>query len=191
MCTFKTTISSNLRLHLLKHPETAADYLKTCSYCNTLFKRKSRLDEHIIRKHPNCISSITTKIHECIQCTYKTTNNGCFRKHLMVKHSGIAANASVNRNVHKCTKCTYKIISTRDLNKPCETAKTPIKCAHCNTALESEMELDFHIVSKHPDFTESSNHLNRHILIHKRNTSMYCDSKTRVIDSSNNHVETG
>nr|CAI5826018.1 unnamed protein product [Callosobruchus analis] len=145
MCTFKTTISSNLRIHLLKHPETAADYLKTCSYCNASFKRKSRLDEHLIRRHPNCVLSVTTKIHECTQCTYKTTNKSCFRRHL-VKHSEMAVNhnhvikthpncaasvsskvhecsqhpdfmASVSSKIHECTMCSYKTTITTNLNK--------------------------------------------------------------------------
>nr|CAI5826022.1 unnamed protein product [Callosobruchus analis] len=84
--------------HLLKHPETVGDYLKTCSYCSASFRRTIALDEHVIKKHPNCVSSVTTKIHECKQCTYKTTYTEYLRRHL-TRSFAITANMLLEVNV--------------------------------------------------------------------------------------------
>nr|CAI5826020.1 unnamed protein product [Callosobruchus analis] len=175
MCTFKTAITSSLKLHLSKHPETAADLLKTCLYCNASFRQKNALDGHIIKRHPNCVSSVTSKIHECTQCTYKTTNTSYFNKHLTIKHVKRHPDfmASVSNKIHECKKCSYKTISIRDLNrhmlKPLhKNSKSIYNYYNCdfrtnsrisftalNKTLSSESALDEHIIRKHPNCISS------------------------------------
>ncbi|VEN44466.1 unnamed protein product, partial [Callosobruchus maculatus] len=87
-CTYKTTYSTNIRQHLITyHPELAGNRILTrCMYCNKTFKSKTTLDDHIIKIHPDFTASVSSKIHEGTQCTYKTTHVKCLREHLMIKH---------------------------------------------------------------------------------------------------------
>ncbi|VEN53609.1 unnamed protein product, partial [Callosobruchus maculatus] len=72
-CTYQTVIKTNFVSHMLKHPETAVkSKFSTCVHCNASFKSKRSLDDHIVRKHPDFLGSISTKIYECTHCTFKT-----------------------------------------------------------------------------------------------------------------------
>nr|CAI5823486.1 unnamed protein product [Callosobruchus analis] len=140
-CTFKTVKKSYFSKHLLKHPGLASDFKhSTCVHCNATFKRKMSLDDHVVRKHPDFISSVTSKLHECTKCTFKTTSKCSFDKHLL-KHPGFASDfkhstcvhcnatfksrkslddhvirkhpdfiSSVTSKLHACTKCTFKSV---------------------------------------------------------------------------------
>nr|CAH7729033.1 unnamed protein product [Callosobruchus chinensis] len=132
MCSYKTLHKSSFDKHMTTHTEP-----KACVHCNATFKRKLWLDDHVVRKHVDFMSSVTSKLHECTKCSYKTV-----RKKLLVRHflthsytaksyseSCVHCNAkyqqrislddhiikkhpefitSVTRNVYKCTKCTFK-----------------------------------------------------------------------------------
>ncbi|VEN35908.1 unnamed protein product [Callosobruchus maculatus] len=126
-CTYKTTKSSNIRRHLFtNHPEVAGNrILSRCIYCNKTFKSKLGLDDHIVKRHPDFIASVSSKIHECTQCTYKTTYVRCLREHLMIKHPEMSGNRILSR------------------------------CIYCNKTFKSKLGLDDHIVKKHPDFIAS------------------------------------
>nr|CAI5856719.1 unnamed protein product [Callosobruchus analis] len=126
-CTYKTIITSHLKGHnLAKHPDIAGNrVLIRCIYCKKTFTSKRSLEDHIVKTHPDFIASVSSKIHECIRCTYKTTNIRNFKKHSMVKHPEISGNRI-------CTKC-----------------------AHCNAKFRSKLRLDDHVVNKHPDFIGS------------------------------------
>nr|CAI5819299.1 unnamed protein product [Callosobruchus analis] len=72
-CTFKTVKKSCFSKHLLKHPGIASDFKhSSCIHCNATFKSKMSLDDHVVRKHPDFISSITNKLRECTKCPFKT-----------------------------------------------------------------------------------------------------------------------
>ncbi|VEN52648.1 unnamed protein product [Callosobruchus maculatus] len=76
---------------MIRHPEISGNRILTrCIYCNKTFKGKSGLDDHIVKRHPDFIASVSRKIHECTQCTYKTTYGRCIREHLMIKHPEIS-----------------------------------------------------------------------------------------------------
>nr|CAH7767230.1 unnamed protein product [Callosobruchus chinensis] len=127
-CTYKTTISSQLKSHLLKHSKAPENYkYNTCTHCDVTFKRKTFLDNHLIKKHPNFIAFITSKIHECTLCAFKTTRSDCFKDHLL-KHP------EANTN--------YKFRT----------------CAHCNVAFKKKVSLDNHMLNKHPNFISSVTH---------------------------------
>nr|CAH7755132.1 unnamed protein product [Callosobruchus chinensis] len=169
-CAFKTVMKAQLAHHMLKHPETADGYkFSTCVHCNATFKGKLNLDDHIVRKHPHLIASVSSKIRECTQCTYKTTVKGSFDKH-MLKHSVAVDN-------HKLSLCV-----------------------HCDAMFINRIDLDDHIIRKHPDSialisrkihqcryctykTTKKGHLTSHMFKHpetadscKRITCAHCDA---------------
>ncbi|CAH1981775.1 unnamed protein product [Acanthoscelides obtectus] len=67
--------------------------------CNMAFKHKASLDDHIVRKHAEYIGSVSSKIHECTFCDFKTVHKNNLTEH-MSKHTN--ANAS---NLHICEHC--------------------------------------------------------------------------------------
>nr|CAI5852375.1 unnamed protein product [Callosobruchus analis] len=143
-CDYKTTKKYSLNMHMLVHPGTKSD-LGTCKYCNESFRGKTSLDNHVIKKHPDFITSIKRKIHECSQCNYKTprkkamerhtsTHTGAVFKVLICEHcnatfkweetldSHIFKNhpdliASIKRKILECLHCTYKTTFKNTLRK--------------------------------------------------------------------------
>nr|CAI5823487.1 unnamed protein product [Callosobruchus analis] len=147
-CTFKTVKKSYFSKHLLKHPGLASDFKhSTCVHCNATFKSRKSLDDHVVRKHPDFISSVTSKLHECTKCTFKTVQKNRFSRHLL-KHPGLASDfkhstcvncnatfkskmslddhvvrkhpdfiSSVTSKLHECTKCTFKTTSKCSFDK--------------------------------------------------------------------------
>ncbi|VEN52868.1 unnamed protein product [Callosobruchus maculatus] len=100
-CSYKTTLNQRLSNHIIKHPETVdSSKLHNCIHCGASFKSKIRIDEHTIKKHPDFIASVSSKIHACKYCTYKSVITNCFDQH-MLKHSG----ATVRHRYRKCTLC--------------------------------------------------------------------------------------
>nr|CAI5842904.1 unnamed protein product [Callosobruchus analis] len=184
-CDFKTTISSYFKKHQLEHPETATYYkFSKCVHCNMQFFRKSSLDDHILKLHPSSVTSITNKIHECTECTYKTTSISNLKTHA-VKHFELPGNhifsrctycnktfahkaslnqhittvhpdfmASVSCKIHECTKCTYKTTMSSRLKEHMVT-HPELACAYCNKAFTIKSLLHEHITKKHPDFIAS------------------------------------
>nr|CAI5821518.1 unnamed protein product [Callosobruchus analis] len=145
-CSYKTAMKANLNHHMLKHPETADSYRYiACVHCNATYKTKKSLDDHTIRKHPDSITCITSKVHKCAYCTYKTTVKGHFTEH-MLKHSETTDShklskcihcnaiykhkiglddhilrqhpeliASVSSKMHECTHCAFKTVLKANL----------------------------------------------------------------------------
>nr|CAI5821516.1 unnamed protein product [Callosobruchus analis] len=134
-CSYKTAMKANLNHHMLKHPETADSYryiacvhcnaTLRCLHCEATFKRKTGLDNHVIRKHPHFIASVSSKMHECTYCTYKTTMKSNFAKHLIKKHPKIADSNNL------------------------------VRCIHCNATYKSRTTLNDHVIHNHPDFIAS------------------------------------
>nr|CAH7764921.1 unnamed protein product [Callosobruchus chinensis] len=121
--TYKTVFNSKLHRHMLVHSKTAGrrKLIILCDYCNARFKCKRNLDEHVIRKHPHCIASVSSKLHECAQCSYKTAIKLKLHRHMLV-HS-----------------------------KSAGLRKLVILCDYCNARFPSKQKLDDHIIRKHPD----------------------------------------
>nr|CAI5870418.1 unnamed protein product [Callosobruchus analis] len=183
-CTYKTTISSKLTEHMIKHTDFASNcVLIKCTYCNKTFAHKKSLNDHITKKHPDFIASVSSKIHECTKCTYKTTRSSRFRDH-MAKHPelGVICTycnktfarklslndhiikkhpdfiASVSSKIHECTKCTYK--TTRSSHFRDHMATHPelaaiCRCTYCDKTFPRKTLLNNHITKKHPDFIAS------------------------------------
>nr|CAI5821520.1 unnamed protein product [Callosobruchus analis] len=172
-CSYKTAMKANLNHHMLKHPETA----DRCLHCEATFKRKTGLDNHVIRKHPHFIASVSSKMHECTYCTYKTTMKSNFAKHLL-KHSHklskcIHCNAiykhkiglddhilrqhpeliaSVSSKMHECTHCAFKTVLKANLAlHMLEHHETADRCVQCKATFKSRPALDDHTLKKHPE----------------------------------------
>nr|CAI5870410.1 unnamed protein product [Callosobruchus analis] len=159
-CTYKTTRSSYLKDHMAKHPELADNCVFCrCTYCNKTFASKTVLNEHITKKHPDFIASVSCKVHECTKCSFKTTSKLSLNDHITKKHPDFIA--SVSSKIHECTKCTYK--TTRSSNFRDHMAKhhelagncVIIRCTYCNKTFAYKKSLDDHITKKHPDFIAS------------------------------------
>nr|CAI5839467.1 unnamed protein product [Callosobruchus analis] len=115
ICQYKTTKTTNLTSHMLKHSKENAHYFQcsTCQYktyhksnynqhlnihyeikpfgcteCGKGFTQKTHLDSHILNNHVENVllmKSITNKIRSCSHCDYKTIITSNVKKH-MKKH---------------------------------------------------------------------------------------------------------
>ncbi|VEN52871.1 unnamed protein product [Callosobruchus maculatus] len=128
-CSFKTTIKSALTCHVNKHSKTKL----RCEHCWETFKRRVGLDEHITRKHPHLIASVSSKIRECTRCTYKTTLTVRLMQH-MLKHSD-----ATDKRKHRKGQDRHEYS----------------KCTHCGAEFKHKATLDNHIIREHPDFVGS------------------------------------
>ncbi|VEN38655.1 unnamed protein product [Callosobruchus maculatus] len=139
-CAFKTTNKIVLHRHLFKnHPDEAAKCKigRTCLHCNARFRDKATLDDHILKKHQEHLSSVTSKIHACSECTYKTTKKGKLHSHIMA--------------IHPLEGSTPK----RKKRKGSSDEPPFYTCEHCNVIVKKKQALDDHITRKHPDFISS------------------------------------
>ncbi|CAH2009047.1 unnamed protein product [Acanthoscelides obtectus] len=106
---YKTTRKSGHGKNMLKHPESVSNsQFSICIHCNAKFARTRSLDDHIIKKHPEFIASVSSKIHECIRCAYKTNRKSDFVRH-MLQHPE-------KGNKCACTHCKAKFSGKRVLN---------------------------------------------------------------------------
>nr|CAI5835594.1 unnamed protein product [Callosobruchus analis] len=174
-CDYKTTIIHSYKAYQLKHPETD----RICIQCNAMFKEKGHLQEHIVQKHPEFITSVTSRIHECTMCNFKTISNDKMQEHLL-KHTETGYTcmhcstafktdyslnehiikkhpkfiASITRKIHACTKCTFKTVYTSSFQ--CHLLKHPYRtCSHCKASFTRQEFLNEHILQIHPQFTAS------------------------------------
>ncbi|CAH2003607.1 unnamed protein product [Acanthoscelides obtectus] len=143
-CAYKTTRKSNYSRHILKHSETAGNCeFSRCIHCYASYRSRKGLNDHIIRKHPDFIASVSCKIHECKRCAFKTTVKSNFLSHIL-KHSEAVDDYKFNVCVH----CEKKFRSKTGLNDhlikkhPDFIASISSKiheCAHCayKTAIKS------------------------------------------------------
>ncbi|VEN52848.1 unnamed protein product [Callosobruchus maculatus] len=144
-CTYKTIMKHHLTRHMSQHYKTADSHKLRCVQCDAVFTSKQTRDEHIVRKHPNSVASVSSKIHQCAYCTYQTIIMANFTRH-MLKHPETANGykfitcihcnsiykrkinldnhilkqhseymASIFRKIHECTKCSYKTVIKTNL----------------------------------------------------------------------------
>ncbi|CAH2009649.1 unnamed protein product [Acanthoscelides obtectus] len=147
ICQFQTIARDKLQRHrMVHHPNTASNLFISCMHCDSVFKTKDMLDDHIVRKHPDFIASVSRKIHQCPKCPFKTvikykidghtrsyhpdsnsllhTCAHCkstFKKRESLDDHIVRVHptfvSSVKRKIHECTKCEYKTISKRTLER--------------------------------------------------------------------------
>ena len=86
-----------------------------CSVCSKIFTDKSKLNDHILRRH--------TKSFDCSECDLTFPNKSDLNKHSVV-HS--------KEHSLKCDICNLKIKHMRNFKRHMETHSTEIKCVTCN-----------------------------------------------------------
>nr|CAH7724009.1 unnamed protein product [Callosobruchus chinensis] len=185
ICTYKTTIKVELDRHMLKHPDVKSNYklkLNTCLHCKATFKSKATMDDHIIRKHPECMESVTSKVHECKVCAFKTTNKRQFENH-MLKHP--EENSGLKMST--CSHCSAEFKSKRGLDNHTLSSHPVLEhsgekytCIHCNAAFKSKRTRDGHVAKKHPKFIAS--------VASKIHECGLCTYKTTHKSHFNNHM---
>nr|CAH7729040.1 unnamed protein product [Callosobruchus chinensis] len=146
-CVYKTTVKKSLDKHMSSHPEADPSETFTCIHCDAIVKSRNALTDHVVRKHPNFITSVTNKIYECTQCVYKTVKKYDLDKHLST-HSKTASRSnfstcihcnatfntdkwldahivkthpgfagSLTRKIYECTLCPYKTVFKYKLDR--------------------------------------------------------------------------
>nr|CAH7755045.1 unnamed protein product [Callosobruchus chinensis] len=178
-CTYKTIYKYHFREHMLTHSSTEF----TCQHCDTTYKTKKLLDDHVLKKHPDFVTSVAGKIYNCLCCAYKTTVIQYFNRHLS-SHSSDVSNvsvcdycgaqfkrkrslddhivkkhpdfsASVSCKVHECPNCDYKTAQKIDLDR--HILKHPGKiheCSYCTYKTSMRHMFHEHIIKKHPNFVD-------------------------------------
>nr|CAI5852380.1 unnamed protein product [Callosobruchus analis] len=151
-CSYKTTVKQYLTEHALVH---SSDKPNTCKHCSASFNRKGSLVEHIVKKHPGFIASVTKKIFECSHCTYKTSIKPMFHEHVMRNHPNLLA--SVSCKLYECSACGYKTARKNRLDEhslkhiASGSSDSPFRCVFCNSTYKRKRTLDNHLLKKHPD----------------------------------------
>ncbi|CAH0549627.1 unnamed protein product, partial [Brassicogethes aeneus] len=84
LCHYKTIHKFGLKKHMKIHNKTKEF---KCLFCPKESNHKYNLDGHILTKHSHLLnesnrSIITSKVHSCHLCNYKTTNIGDLKKHI-------------------------------------------------------------------------------------------------------------
>ncbi|VEN39093.1 unnamed protein product [Callosobruchus maculatus] len=110
ICTYKTTTKSQFDTHMRKHSGEPSPEIRSCVYCNAILSSKKSMDEHLLRKHPKSIETVTSKIHECKFCIYKTTNKVYFKRH-MLNHPETMSSYKFNN----CDVCEAKFVKKESL----------------------------------------------------------------------------
>nr|CAH7755061.1 unnamed protein product [Callosobruchus chinensis] len=81
-CDYRTLRKSSLDGHIITHPGMATELIIfTCEYCTATFKSKKSLQSHIVREHRDFSATLSSKIHRCTNCDYKTTRKRCLENH--------------------------------------------------------------------------------------------------------------
>ncbi|CAH1976880.1 unnamed protein product [Acanthoscelides obtectus] len=201
-CAYKTIQKSVIDKHMSKHSKLVDNYkFKICIHCNAKLKSTRTLNDHIVRRHPEFIASVSAKIHECACCAYKTVikanlvkhmkkKHGTYRKksdmndHIVEKHPEFVA--SLSDRIHECTHCAYKTtdeaqFSEHMLNhlETVDKSKSGI-CIHCKAKFQGKTRLDNHLIKKHPDFIAS--------VSSKIHECKHCEYKTTIKTDLTRHM---
>nr|CAI5843056.1 unnamed protein product [Callosobruchus analis] len=158
------------------------DYV--CTQCDRAFRTKLNLDEHIIKRHIESVGSISSKVHECSHCDYKTMRTTNLRRHTLTHHTAPKFSickrcnatfsseksldnhvikthpgliASLGKGIYECPNCTYKTTTLVYFNSHLKIHSSGKlkKCEHCDATFRRKLSLDDHVVRKHPNVNAS------------------------------------
>ncbi|VEN39095.1 unnamed protein product [Callosobruchus maculatus] len=193
ICTYKAITKFQFVRHMRKHSgEKPPTKFISCIHCNARFASKRTVDDHVIRKHPKFVETVTSKIHQCKFCIYKTTVKSCFRKH-MQKHGRTNSSYKFNNcnfpeGPLSCYHCNYSAddrTSLIDHTKVHTNGEKPpnkfISCTHCNARFASKRTVDDHVLRKHPKFIET--------VTSKIYECTFCIYKTTANSSFRRHLQ--
>lgn len=121
-CSFVSYNKSNLSRHMKVHENRSPFKCKLCD--NKTFHGKPSLDHHILKFHSEISSHlITSKIHQCELCSYKTTSMSHMKQHVIIhirknepkltcEKSDVT---SLNDNKYKQLSCYYDKITAENV----------------------------------------------------------------------------
>ncbi|CAH1983475.1 unnamed protein product [Acanthoscelides obtectus] len=196
-CAFKQTNRGSFITHMATHNSLRPF---ACINCDSVFKSKVLLDNHVIRKHAESIASVSSEIYECRFCDYKAAVKRYLTTHLLRHnykkfpdlHVCKNCNASFKakqslldhilrkhpefsgtlpNKIYECVHCEYK--TTRRgvfIMHMVKHSGKPFRCINCDAAFKSKMLLDNHVIRKHAESIAS--------VSSKIHECTYCDYKT-------------
>ncbi|VEN56005.1 unnamed protein product [Callosobruchus maculatus] len=164
-CEYKTVKTHEFFQHNKKHPGASSNInLFNCSHCNAKFRYKKSFDNHILKKHPEFIPNVTTKIHKCVFCTYQTVNKDiadakkkAVEKEKQVNRTSAEEYICFDCNTTFLRKCDliHHITGNCSLRMGASSILPPITCLHCNSIFKTKRMRDDHIIRQHPEFVTS------------------------------------
>ncbi|VEN53004.1 unnamed protein product [Callosobruchus maculatus] len=136
--------NNDFEKHLLKHSDAE------CTHCHKICNSKQSLNYHILKKHPDCVTSVTERIYCCSNCTYKTTVKRYYKEHLL-RHS--------SSRLCICKHCNGTFKSKRSLDDhilkqhgdfSASVSHKLYKCCYCDYKTVKKCSIDEHML-RHPE----------------------------------------
>nr|CAH7729043.1 unnamed protein product [Callosobruchus chinensis] len=160
---------------------TAKSYSESCVHCNAKYQQRISLDDHIIKKHPEFITSVTRNVYKCTKCTFKTAKKGHFDRHTLM-HSGIPSSRKLFTCIHCDVTVKGKMVLTEHVLK-----KHPDFASSITEKINTCTICNFKTTMKH--------HFDRHMSVHsgipsssKTFMCMYCDAVLKRRNALTDHV---
>nr|CAI5852371.1 unnamed protein product [Callosobruchus analis] len=102
-------------------------------------------------------AGIVFKPSVCEHCNASFNSKQTLDSHILRDHPDFVE--SIKSKIHECSKCSYKTIRKSTLTKHMLTHPSSdsdlIRCQHCNASFKRTVNLDNHVLRKHPDFEAS------------------------------------
>ncbi|CAH1980915.1 unnamed protein product [Acanthoscelides obtectus] len=156
ICPLKTIWKGKLEKHMTNvHLKSASVLSIPCTYCIKIFKSQQSLDEHIVKKHPDCCGSIVSKLHECSICPFKSTAKGRLEKHMMNVHPITASDLFI-----RCMHCEAVFKSKASLDdhvvkkhpdRSASVTRKILECPICPFKTIAKAKLESHTMIYHPN----------------------------------------
>nr|CAI5857418.1 unnamed protein product [Callosobruchus analis] len=117
-----------------------------CKHCKAVYKSKAVLEDHVLKKHPEFIASVTSKIHGCEICTYKTKIKSEFDRH-MLKHPDVKSNYKIKIEQDSFENWNEYYITPDDIKRLQIQTKTGTSADRTET-LDKDVHLNEYRISK-------------------------------------------
>lgn len=154
-CSFKTKRQSHMEKHIKMHEENPIIFSCPQTDCNFKCIRNGDLTRHNLNVHPD-----QSRILKCSQCTYKTSDEKCFTKHIKYGHK----EKQLKTTLYECSQCSYKTIKmlffVRHMNKhgikvdsntQKEDSKINLKCELCSYEAKRIEHINRHVDTVHSE----------------------------------------
>ncbi|CAH0564525.1 unnamed protein product [Brassicogethes aeneus] len=184
ICNYETTNKSSFKVHLKIHDRKK--HLK-CHFCQYTAVTLQSLNAHIVSRHKfenegeNKVQ-ITSKVHQCTNCSYSTVYKSGYDNHVKV------CLKLKNVKFYECQICQYKTILKGSLTMHIKTHNKikELKCLFCHHQSNKKQHLDNHILIKHSNLLNESN---KNIITSKIHYCQHCEYKTTTTNSLRLHLK--